>query len=162
MRPVPSPLPNLWSLATTKDTQLVYACAVNNITTDRPLFEKLRNELLNAIAAWAAYNTTMRFATGEVNFTTGFSRIYGLVHCTPDLWASQCQQCLQDSFDWMPTKFPPAQGGRVLQAHCNYRYEVYKFYGGPSKRKLGLLTPAPAPLVRQPVIPSEGTMITCC
>ncbi|KAG1331494.1 putative Cysteine-rich receptor-like protein kinase 10 [Cocos nucifera] len=135
---------NLWSLATTKDTQLVYRYAVNNITTDRPLFEKLRNELLNAIADWAAYNTTMRFATGEVSFTTGFRTIYGLVQCTPDLWASQCRQCLQDSFEWISMKFPWAQGGRVLQARCNHRYEVYKFYDGASMIKIG--SPAPPPV----------------
>ncbi|XP_010913053.1 cysteine-rich receptor-like protein kinase 6 isoform X2 [Elaeis guineensis] len=138
---------NLWSLATTEDLGEIYMWNVNNITTDRPLFEKLVGELLSAITYWAAYNTTMRFATGEAKFTTDFPMIYGLVQCTPDLWPSKCQQCLQDIFDPLQTYFQGRPGARVLAVHCNYRYEVYNFYDGESMVKLGSPIPAPAPLV---------------
>ncbi|KAG1331493.1 cysteine-rich receptor-like protein kinase 10 [Cocos nucifera] len=138
---------NLWSLATTEETQRIVMWNVGEIMTGRPLFEKLRNELLSAMADWAAYNSTMRFATGEVNFTTDIPTIYGLVQCVPDLWASKCWQCLQDSFKWIQTNFPWAQGGRVLQVRCYFRYELYLFYDGASMIKLGWPAPPVPPSV---------------
>ncbi|EHA8591241.1 cysteine-rich receptor-like protein kinase 10 [Cocos nucifera] len=165
---------NLWSLGTTGDSEEILMYNINNITTDRPLFEKLVDELLSAITDRAANNATMRFATGEVNSTeTEFPTIYGLVQCTPDLWSSACRQCLQGITDPQPSLFQGKQGARVLGLHCNYRYEIYKFYVGESMVKLGSRTPAPAPWVPPlakppapwvppPVNPGKGTKVASC
>ncbi|XP_073117566.1 cysteine-rich receptor-like protein kinase 10 [Elaeis guineensis] len=107
------------------------------MTTDVPLFANLVNELLSTIADWAAYNTPRMFATGEVNFTTDFPTIYGLVQCRPDLGADRCQQCLQEILNLIPAWLGQKAGGRVLRVDCNFRYEVYKFYDGTSIRQLG-------------------------
>ncbi|KAG1331491.1 putative Cysteine-rich receptor-like protein kinase 25 [Cocos nucifera] len=63
---------NISFLATTKESENILKSSPDNITTDLPVFEKLQSQLLSTIADWAAYNTTMKFATGEVNFSTDF------------------------------------------------------------------------------------------
>ncbi|XP_073117574.1 cysteine-rich receptor-like protein kinase 10 isoform X2 [Elaeis guineensis] len=128
---------NMWELPPIKESDGAAMWTCKNITTDRHLFEKLRNELLSAIADWAAYNTTMKFATGEVNFTTGSPTIYGLVQCTPDMWASQCRQCLQDTIEEIPTTLHWAQGGWILQMRCFLRYELSTFFDGTPMIQLG-------------------------
>ncbi|XP_073117556.1 cysteine-rich receptor-like protein kinase 6 isoform X2 [Elaeis guineensis] len=130
------------SLSTTEESLEYLIWNTNEITTDGPLFEKLVNELLSNIAKWAAYNTTKKFATGEVNFATDFPKIYALVQCIPDLGAGPCQQCLQEIIGRIPDWFGWARGGRVSRVQCNFRYEVYKFYYGAPTRTLGSPTPA--------------------
>ncbi|KAG1331489.1 putative cysteine-rich repeat secretory protein 21 [Cocos nucifera] len=133
---------NQRSLATTEESQEFIMWNANAVTTDGPLFEKLVNELLTTIADWAAYNTTRKFAAGEVKFTTDFPMIYGLVQCIPDLGAGRCQQCLQEIMELIPEWLGSKRGGRVLRVQCNFRFEVYKFYYGAPMRKLGSPTPA--------------------
>ncbi|XP_026658904.2 putative receptor-like protein kinase At4g00960 isoform X2 [Phoenix dactylifera] len=130
------------SLATTEESEEKLTWNGNDITTDVvPLFKNQLNELLSTITHWAAYNTTRKFATGEVNFTTDIRTIYGLVQCTPDLGAGPCQQCLREIIQLLLTGVGLKQGGRVLRVQCNFRYELYKFYDGASTLRLGSPTP---------------------
>ncbi|XP_073108410.1 cysteine-rich receptor-like protein kinase 10 isoform X1 [Elaeis guineensis] len=126
--------------------------------TDRDKFDKLLTELIDAIADYAAYNSTRRFATGEVNFTKAFPTIYGLAQCTPDMPGSQCRRCLQGLINYIPKWFAGRQGGRVLGPRCTFRYELYTFYNGASTLRLASPqenAPPPAPFV-SPLVPPAG------
>ncbi|KAG1331488.1 cysteine-rich receptor-like protein kinase 10 [Cocos nucifera] len=131
---------NQLSLSQTESSKEIVVWDID-MTIDVPLFQNLVNELLSTIADWAAYNTPRMFATGEVNFTTDFPTIYGLVQCRPDMGAGRCQQCLQEILTLIPEWLGQKRGGRVLRVDCNFRFEVYKFYDGTSMRKLGSPTP---------------------
>ncbi|XP_073108422.1 cysteine-rich receptor-like protein kinase 6 isoform X1 [Elaeis guineensis] len=143
----------------TVDTSMrVFGWSANNVT-DRSRFDKIVDELMSAITNWAVSNSTRRFATGQmVNSTKApFPEIYGLVQCTQDLSPSQCQQCLQSILQPRPTQLEGKQGGRVITASCNYRYETYKFFDGAATLRLeeplgNTLAPAPVvpPLINPP------------
>ncbi|XP_038981815.1 cysteine-rich receptor-like protein kinase 6 [Phoenix dactylifera] len=125
---------------------------VKNVT-DASRFAKIVDELMSAITDWAVSNSTRRFATGQmVNSTKApFPQIYGLVQCTQDLSPSQCQQCLQNILEPRPTQLEGKEGGRVVAASCNFRYEIYKFFdGAPSLRLEEPPENAPAPVVPPP------------
>ncbi|WOL15112.1 hypothetical protein Cni_G23893 [Canna indica] len=97
-------------------------------------FNKLVNELLNKTADWAAYNSTKRFATGQVfNATPNFPIIYGLAQCTPDMPARDCRQCLEESSHGLVMSRP---GARNLGVRCNIRFENYSFYLGSPDIKI--------------------------
>ncbi|XP_010931294.1 cysteine-rich receptor-like protein kinase 6 isoform X2 [Elaeis guineensis] len=95
---------------------------------DGDLFDELVQKLVKAVTDWAAFNSTRKFATGEVNFTTAFPKIYGLAQCTWDLKGFQCQQCLQWFFGQIPSWFEGERGGTMLGVRCYLRYNVSKFY----------------------------------
>ncbi|EHA8588333.1 cysteine-rich receptor-like protein kinase 6 [Cocos nucifera] len=95
---------------------------------DRDLFDELVMKLVNAVTDWAAFNSTRKFATGEVNFTTAFPKIYGLAQCTWDLTGFQCQQCLQWLIGRIPTWFEGERWATMLGVRCYLRYNVSKFY----------------------------------
>ncbi|EHA8591350.1 cysteine-rich receptor-like protein kinase 10 [Cocos nucifera] len=130
--------------------------------TDRSRFDKIVDKLMSAIADWAVSNSTRRFATGQmVNSTKApFPEVYGLVQCTQDLSPSQCQQCLQSILQSRPTQLEGKQGGRVITASCNYRYETYKFFDGAATLRIEeplANAPAPAPAtVVPPLINQDG------
>ncbi|XP_038981818.1 cysteine-rich receptor-like protein kinase 6 [Phoenix dactylifera] len=140
----------------TVDTSMrVFEWNPNNVT-DRSRFDKIVDELMSAITDWAVSNSTRRFATGQmVNSTKApFPQIHGLVQCTQDLSPSQCQQCLQDiGLETTPTQLEGKEGGRVVAASCNFRYEIYKFFDGAPSLKLEEPpgnAPVPAPVVPPP------------
>ncbi|XP_073108412.1 cysteine-rich receptor-like protein kinase 6 isoform X1 [Elaeis guineensis] len=120
--------------------------------TDRNRFDKIVDELMSKITDWAVSNSTRRFATGQmVNSTKApFPEIHGLVQCTQDLSPSQCQQCLQSILQPRSTQLEGKQGGRVIAASCNFRYEIYKFFDGAATLRLeepleNSPSPVPAP-----------------
>lgn len=85
----------------------------------RPLMDDLR-------ARAAAGNGLRKFATGNTT-GPGFSRIYALVQCTPDLSNAQCNDCLEDSINRIAVWLNGRVGGRILLPMCNFRYEIYRF-----------------------------------
>ncbi|KAJ0439124.1 putative protein kinase RLK-Pelle-DLSV family [Helianthus annuus] len=87
----------------------------------RELRDRLRGEA-------AAGGPLLKFATGNI---TGpdFSKIYGLVQCTPDLSEQVCSDCLEAAVNRIPnTNLYGKVGGRILQSTCNFRYEIYEFF----------------------------------
>ncbi|XP_072951668.1 uncharacterized protein [Typha angustifolia] len=121
--------------------------------TDHSRFDKLVDKLMNAVADWAAYNTSRMFATGKVKSTDDTLTIYALVQCTYDLSRRQCRQCLQKLIGDMPTWLDGKQGGRILGVQCIIMYKVFSFYNGVPMVQLP--SPgAPAPVMPPLVIPA--------
>ncbi|KAJ0983414.1 hypothetical protein J5N97_011669 [Dioscorea zingiberensis] len=100
-------------------------------TTEWDPFNKIVSELIDRIFKWAAYNSSRRFATGEAYFNLDYPKIYALAQCTADFAGDQCYNCLSGIVS-IKQNILGKQGGRVLGARCNFRYEIYKFYEGKS------------------------------
>ncbi|KAM0878731.1 hypothetical protein ACQ4PT_034677 [Festuca glaucescens] len=147
--------------ATGGDNGAIILTNQQNVTASVKAFDAAVGALINATAAYAAENSSRRFATGEEGFETvdkGKPKIYGLAQCRPDMAPADCRSCLADiiaNIQYMSGK----QGGRILGLRCNYRYEQYPFYTGPSLLQLPApsigAAPAPAP-APAPLSPTQA------
>uniref|UniRef100_A0ACD5XGU2 Uncharacterized protein n=1 Tax=Avena sativa TaxID=4498 RepID=A0ACD5XGU2_AVESA len=96
--------------------------------------------LLNATLQYAVDNSTRMFATGEwVGSDPGFSHIYSMAQCTPDLSPALCRTCLQDLLDqwWSEFRFRGKEdGGRITGSRCSLRSQLGQvpFYTLPQSR----------------------------
>ncbi|KAG6754699.1 hypothetical protein POTOM_040493 [Populus tomentosa] len=79
---------------------------------------------------------------------TAFSKLYGLVQCTPDISPSECGICLSSCVSDIPGCCNGKQGGNVLKPSCSIRYEIYPFY---------IASPAPPPPASSPSLPTPPT-----
>ncbi|KAJ0983351.1 hypothetical protein J5N97_011606 [Dioscorea zingiberensis] len=100
-------------------------------TTEWDPFNKIVSEQIDRTFKWATYNSSRRFATGEAYFNLDYPKIYALAQCTADFAGDQCYNCLSGIVS-IKQNILGKQGGRVLGARCNFRYEIYKFYEGKS------------------------------
>nr|CAB3458199.1 unnamed protein product [Digitaria exilis] len=127
-----------------------------NVTAPFKVFDDAVAALLNAIAEYAAANSSKRFGTGVEGFQTIDSKnpmIYGLAQCTPDMTPEDCSTCLSGIIQDVAKYFSGKQGGRVVSVRCNYRYEQYPFFSSTPLLQLPEPTTvgAPAPVtVTQP------------
>ncbi|KAJ0983401.1 hypothetical protein J5N97_011656 [Dioscorea zingiberensis] len=117
-------------LDSTDNSNIFYMWNIQN-TTEWDPFNKIVSELIDRIFKWAAYNSSRRFATGEAYFNLDYPKIYALAQCTADFAGDQCYNCLSGIVS-IKQNILGKQGGRVLGARCNFRYEIYKFYEGKS------------------------------
>ncbi|XP_047062115.1 cysteine-rich receptor-like protein kinase 10 [Lolium rigidum] len=135
-----------------------------NVTAPVRAFDAAVGALINATAAYAADNSSRRFGTGEAGFETvdkAKPKIYGLAQCRPDMAPPDCRSCLAEITTYVQF-MSGKQGGRILGLRCNYRYEQYPFYTGPSLLQLPAPSigaapsqaPAPTPLNATPVSPT--------
>ncbi|XP_078149848.1 cysteine-rich receptor-like protein kinase 6 [Carex rostrata] len=133
----------LSSLANSPHQTLILAY---NVTVDPARFDRAVLQLMSEMKSWAVNNSTKLFATGvATNFSTEFPVIYGLVQCTPDMTKSQCQVCLQRLIDDFPKYVNGCAGARTIGIHCNIRYEVYTFYGGPDMVRIDGISSSQVP-----------------
>ncbi|KAJ6885617.1 cysteine-rich receptor-like protein kinase 10 [Populus alba x Populus x berolinensis] len=102
----------------------------------------LRNQLVTS-----AVSSSNLFAMGDRN-GTAFSKLYGLVQCTPDISPSECGICLSSCVSDIPGCCNGKQGGNVLKPSCSIRYEIYPFYTA---------SPAPPPPASSPSLPTPPT-----
>ncbi|CAN6309895.1 unnamed protein product [Urochloa humidicola] len=126
-----------------------------NITSDPDRFVGLAADLVGALSAWAARNSTARYAAGVMTtganegFTTTaydmVRNIYGLVQCTPDQSPESCLGCLGTFRDKMPAAFKGTAGGQINAVWCNLRFDVFLFYDSSPVVKLVAPPPAPPP-----------------
>uniref|UniRef100_A0A0E0GYZ0 Serine/threonine-protein kinase n=1 Tax=Oryza nivara TaxID=4536 RepID=A0A0E0GYZ0_ORYNI len=123
-----------------------------NITsTDVAGYDRAVTELLNATVRYAVENSTRLFATGQrVGNDTGFSNIYSMAQCSPDLSPAQCRSCLDGLVgQWWKTFPLNGKGARVAGPRCYLRSELGPFYTGSPMVRLPVkadgLTPASAP-----------------
>ncbi|XP_051215534.1 cysteine-rich receptor-like protein kinase 6 [Lolium perenne] len=131
-----------------------------NASAPAKVFDAAVGALIHAIADYAAANSSRRFGTGQEgfgNFDKINPKIYGLAQCTPDMAPADCRACLQGIIAMMPSYFSGKSGGRVIRLRCNYRYEQYPFFNGPSLLQLPEPSPAlaPAPASVTP-LPARG------
>ncbi|CAO2210489.1 unnamed protein product [Urochloa humidicola] len=96
------------------------------------------------IGAWAYYTLISSLAARTINGSTSppmFARgelvydpnarngtIYGLAQCMRDRTTADCDRCLRDSMEQLPTCCYGHKGGLVLGYNCYLRMEVYPFY----------------------------------
>uniref|UniRef100_A0A0E0LLT7 Uncharacterized protein n=1 Tax=Oryza punctata TaxID=4537 RepID=A0A0E0LLT7_ORYPU len=113
----------------------VYSLLISgtNITsTDVAGYDRAVTELLNATVRYAVENSTRLFATGQrVGTDPGFSKIYSMAQCSPDLSPGQCRSCLDGLVGrWWDTFPLNGRGARVAGPRCYLRSELGSFYTG--------------------------------
>ncbi|KAK1412265.1 hypothetical protein QVD17_33370 [Tagetes erecta] len=119
--------------------------------TDIDAFNGALGPLLRNLRYDAA-RTQLKFASGHT-YTTGpgFTTIYGLVQCTPDLSETQCSDCLEDLTNRIALYFNGRVGGRIFVPMCNVQYETYRFFNQTAQQQQP--PPPPPPPVLQPSPP---------
>ncbi|KAF3777377.1 Cysteine-rich repeat secretory protein 38 [Nymphaea thermarum] len=106
--------------------------------SDSTLLNSLLGSLMNNLTSTATADPSGRlYAAGHTKFNES-QDLYGLVQCTRDLSSSQCANCLKDALSKIPTCSDGMQGGRVVEASCSVRYEIYRFFND-----LGTAQPSP-------------------
>ncbi|GAU15359.1 hypothetical protein TSUD_04280 [Trifolium subterraneum] len=78
--------------------------------------------------------------------------IYGLVQCTPDLSESDCNSCLGESLQQIPSCCNNKIGGRVVRPSCNMRFETSFLFYEPRASP-----PPPPPSPPPPVTTGSNT-----
>ncbi|KAJ3698912.1 hypothetical protein LUZ61_002617 [Rhynchospora tenuis] len=123
-----------------------------NITGSQTLFDSYKHYLMTTTADYAAFNSSKKFGTAQLNQSEAFpkTKIYGLVQCRPDMSDSDCAACLNGQIDQMLKMFSGSIGSRTLSFRCNIRYQTSMFYRGGSLLSLTAPNenaPAPAPVI---------------
>ncbi|KAL8249230.1 hypothetical protein R6Q59_006098 [Mikania micrantha] len=124
-------------------------------STDIAGFNDALGPLLRELRLAAAAGGSVRKFNSGSTAGPGFSTIYGLVQCTPDLSEQQCSDCLEDVINQISNLMNGRIGGRVLLPVCNVRYETYRFFNQTAR-----LTPPP-PLL-QPSPPASPPPSCMC
>lgn len=95
-------------------------------------FNKVLSEIMTSLVSHVAFDPSRHmFGTKQANISTD-QTLYCLAQCTQDLSGRSCSGCLTDSLAYLPTFCGGKKGGRILQASCNVRYELYPFYRMPA------------------------------
>uniref|UniRef100_A0A0E0GYY9 Protein kinase domain-containing protein n=1 Tax=Oryza nivara TaxID=4536 RepID=A0A0E0GYY9_ORYNI len=152
---LPTPTINLGkSLFASRASRALSSASTANSSSDVVVaYDRAVIELLNATVQYAVENSTRLFATGlRVGTDPGFSKIYSMAQCSPDLLPAQCRSCLDGLVgQWWKTFPLNGQGARVAGPRCYLRSELGPFYTGspmvllPLPVKASGLTPAPSP-----------------
>nr|GEW03619.1 Gag-Pol polyprotein [Tanacetum cinerariifolium] len=108
------------------------------------LFDQLRNDASKggSLRKYATYNTS----------GPGFTTLYGLMQCTPDLSEIDCSICLDRAISYIPSCCDSKRGARFYFSSCNMRYEEYRFYSDAVTLEL----PSPPPPPKQPSPPAPS------
>ncbi|KAF7111638.1 hypothetical protein CFC21_111623 [Triticum aestivum] len=141
--------------ATDGDNNALMLVNGQNVTVPAKVFEAAVGVLMNATADYAAADSSRRFGTGEEGFETidkAKPKIYGVAQCRPDMSPADCRSCLADIITYIPQYLTGRRGARVVGLRCNYRYEQYSFFTGPSMLQL------PAPSVGAPPSPAPANV----
>ncbi|KAG2298226.1 hypothetical protein Bca52824_034698 [Brassica carinata] len=57
----------------------------------------------------------------------GKMKLHGMVQCTRDIRETGCKKCLDGIIGELPNCCDGKEGGRIVSASCNFRYEIYPF-----------------------------------
>ncbi|KAJ3674877.1 hypothetical protein LUZ60_005493 [Juncus effusus] len=132
---------NFFSVESTSSTFIVY----NTVNASNPeTYKQVLGDLMDKLAMDVASSPKL-VAVGEANFTM-FKKVYGLVECTRDLSALQCQKCLRIDIGWIPDYCKVGIGCRIFGPSCHLRYETTPFY-----RPIPPPAPPPAPAPPPPL-----------
>ncbi|XP_015885062.3 cysteine-rich receptor-like protein kinase 25 isoform X2 [Ziziphus jujuba] len=84
--------------------------------------------LMDTLSVEAAFkNSKAMFAAGEIRVSEK-ETIYGLVQCTRDIPPNQCKTCLDSALGDLKTCCSKREGGTVISANCNVRFELSLFH----------------------------------
>ncbi|KAG8099764.1 hypothetical protein GUJ93_ZPchr0013g37276 [Zizania palustris] len=150
---------NINFLASTDNAGVMNIYNVGNVTGDITRFDRAVTGLMNATAGYAAYNSSMRFATGEmVGFDDQTPKLYATAQCTPDLAPAQCWRCLDTMIgQWWQTFRPNTKGARSVGARCTVCFELNMFYTVAPMLQLQAQAVAPSPSPSpSPVVPGTA------
>ncbi|KAB5533849.1 hypothetical protein DKX38_016935 [Salix brachista] len=92
-----------------------------------------------------------KFAVQQANYNLQI--LHTLVQCTPDLSTPDCRRCLAGAISKLGNCCDGKQGGIVIFARCNIRYELYEFYNATAAAEA---VPAPPPVALSPP-PASGS-----
>nr|GEZ23229.1 cysteine-rich receptor-like protein kinase 10 [Tanacetum cinerariifolium] len=82
--------------------------------------------LLGALGLEAARGGQLRkYASG--NISAGVLTVYGMMQCTPDLTATQCDNCFARAID-LARQYERSLGVRIYLPECFTRYEIARFF----------------------------------
>jgi hypothetical protein len=120
-----------------------YAAWDSRNATSRSFFLSLVGTLFGEMSMYGAYNSTLRrFASAAMYINAQLPTVYGLAQCTPDLSEGQCWHCFQGLQEQTRQWYDGREGGRILGARCNIRYEGYQFYDGMADVRIGFGAPS--------------------
>ncbi|KZV53291.1 hypothetical protein F511_07585 [Dorcoceras hygrometricum] len=87
-------------------------------------------QLLDDLRKSAVAGGSLLKVAGNSRTAPDFQVVYGLMQCTPDLSAENCDACLVEAGKNI-NGFPAgSRGVRILMPSCNIRYELSSFYDG--------------------------------
>ncbi|XP_024961882.1 cysteine-rich repeat secretory protein 4-like [Cynara cardunculus var. scolymus] len=116
-------------------------------------FGKALRDLAGRLRAESAGGNSLRkFATGDVNYGTDSSKIYGMMQCSPDLSAFDCNSCLSVVFSEAQTCCNGDIDVGVFFPSCYVRYSNASFYNDPPAISLPSPTPSSTPSSASPGI----------
>ncbi|KAM0923977.1 hypothetical protein ACQ4PT_005169 [Festuca glaucescens] len=111
--------------------------------------------LLQETAKQAAYNSTMRYATGSMDVNSTFPLFYSLAQCNLDLLPNDCWDCLDNIRSKAKSFFYSQSGEWISGVWCNFMYTTYQFYEGQPMQHIAwsasanpttnMTVPVPAP-----------------
>ncbi|GMG98661.1 hypothetical protein Nepgr_000501 [Nepenthes gracilis] len=104
------------------DNQNKFYQSNSNEVSDPTTFDENVKELLSQLSQQASVHPKL-FATGETDFNQS-TKIYGLAQCTRDLTNPDCEQCLQEAINDLPSCCGGKQAGSVFTGSCNVRYAI--------------------------------------
>uniref|UniRef100_A0A6N2NKP6 Cysteine-rich receptor-like protein kinase 10 n=1 Tax=Salix viminalis TaxID=40686 RepID=A0A6N2NKP6_SALVM len=132
----------------------VFFSNINYVTFERESFNQLVETTIYDISTRAASGASgaKKFAVQQANYT-GVQKLYTLVQCTPDLSTPACRRCLGRALSELGNCCDGKQGGIVIFARCNIRYELYEFYNATAAAEA---VPAPPPVALSPP-PASGS-----
>ncbi|KAB5533829.1 hypothetical protein DKX38_016915 [Salix brachista] len=123
------------------------------VTVEPERFNQLVAITLSNISTRAASAPSgdKKFAVQQANYNMQI--LHTLVQCTPDLSTPDCRRCLAGAISKLGNCCDGKQGGIVIFARCNIRYELYEFYNATAADEA---VPAPPPVALSPP-PASGS-----
>lgn len=138
----------IYGILDTSSTLLLYN--TGDIGLSQDTFYPIWKNHLDSLAAKASKGSSsskLKFATGEANLPD-FRTIYARLQCSPDLSASDCNECLVGSREKYWNCCRGKAGGVVAQPSCFLRWDLYYFY------QYSPIPPPPSPVQPPPPTPS--------
>ncbi|KAK2452477.1 putative receptor protein kinase [Trifolium repens] len=107
----------------------MFASNNDNDSVDVDLSNEVVNNLLGNLTSRAVKgDSRIKYAASSLPGPK-YEVIYGLVQCTPDLSETDCNSCLVESLQQIPSCCKNKIGGRVVRPSCNMRFETsFLFY----------------------------------
>ncbi|KAG5541640.1 hypothetical protein RHGRI_021468 [Rhododendron griersonianum] len=117
----------------------------SNITDHVNEFNQALNNLVDRLVIRAAAgNSSLKFATGEKNYTRYQNNtVYGLMQCVPSISSVDCTRCLRASVDYNQKYYPRTRSVIILRPSCIFQHDLSPFL----ESSAGAEPPPPAPPV---------------
>ncbi|XP_058223242.1 uncharacterized protein LOC131332952 [Rhododendron vialii] len=118
---------SLFGAMDTRPGRIVYE--ESNITGHVNEFNQALNNLVDRLVIrTAAGNSSLKFATGEKNYTRYQNNtVYGLMQCVPSLSSVDCTRCLRASVDYNQKYFPRTRSVIILRPSCIFQHDLSPF-----------------------------------